>query len=72
MKRPSRRCQTGRGLRPMVRERIRTGLRFNAEVQVIDGFDGGGSVIVARRMRDDIDDERLAPLGGGASERRHR
>ena len=86
MKRPPGRCQTGRGLRPMVRERIRTGrglrpmvrerirtgLRFNAEVQVIDGFDGDGSVIVDRRMRDDIDDERLAPLGGGASERRHR
>jgi hypothetical protein len=35
-------------------------------------FDGDGSVIVDRRMRDDIDDERLAPLGGGASERRHR
>jgi hypothetical protein len=50
-------------------ERIQTDLRFSAEVQVIDG-DGG--VIVDRRMWDGINDERLAPLGGGASERRDR
>ena len=43
-----------------------------AEVQVIDGFDGDGGVIVDRRMADRINDERLAPLGGGASERRDR
>ena len=53
-------------------ERIHTGLRFSAAVQVINGFDGDGGVIVDRRIRDGINDERLAPLGGGASERRDR
>jgi hypothetical protein len=53
-------------------ERIHTGLRFSAEVQVINGFDGDGGVIIGRRTRDGINDERLAPLGGGASERRDR
>jgi hypothetical protein len=55
-------------------ERIHTGLRFSAEVQVINGFDGDGDggVIIGRRTRDGINDERLAPLGGGASERRDR
>jgi hypothetical protein len=39
-------------------------------VQVIDRLDG--RVIVDRRVWDGINDERLAPLGGGASERRDR
>lgn len=52
-----------------VRERIGTGLGFNAEVQVIEGFDGDGSLVLDRRMWDGINDERLAPIGG-ASERR--